>query len=99
MADIRDDGPHRRFVTNIDGHEAELTYRLRNGRLILVHTGVPEALEGHGIAGELVQAAVDKAVAENLTVVPVCPYARKWLEEHPGEAGKVTIDWTPQSSA
>ncbi|MEY2467728.1 MAG: uncharacterized protein QOF21_426 [Actinomycetota bacterium] len=95
---IRDDTAARRFVTEIDGHEAELVYRNRGGQLVLVHTGVPDELEGHGLGGQLVRAALAKAAAENLVVVPWCPFARAWLERHPDEAGKVTIDWTPQSS-
>ena len=94
---IRDDTAARRFVTDIDGHEAELKYRLRDGRLILVHTGVPDELEGHGLGGQLVRAALAKAAAEDLIVVPLCPFARSWLERHPDEASKVTIDWTAQS--
>ena len=77
-----------------DGQLAELIYRKRAGRLILVHTEVPEALGGHGLGGELVRAAIRKAKAENMTLVPLCPFARSWLERHPDEAGAVPIDWT-----
>jgi hypothetical protein len=28
-------------------------------------------------------------------VVPVCPYARKWLTDHPDEAATAQIDWKP----
>ena len=92
---IRDDRDGHRLVTEKDGYTAELDYRQRADRLIIVHTLVPEELEGHGLGGELVRAAIQKAVDENLTVVPWCPYARKWLREHPDEAAAVTIDWTP----
>ena len=38
--------------------------------------------------------------ADELTVVPWCPFARRWLQEHPDEAAAVTIDWdTPRPSA
>ena len=77
-----------------DGQLAELKYRTRAGRLILVHTEVPEALGGHGLGGKLVRAAIRKAGAENMTLVPLCPFARSWLERHPDEAGAVPIDWT-----
>jgi predicted GNAT family acetyltransferase len=77
-----------------DGQLAELKYRTRAGRLILVHTEVPEALGGRGIGGELVRAAIGKAKAEGMTLVPLCPFARSWLERHPDEAAIVAIDWT-----
>jgi uncharacterized protein len=72
---------------------AELIYRQNGKRLVLVHTGVPETLGGRGIGGQLVHAAVDKAAADGMTVVPLCPYARSWLERHPDQASRVTIKW------
>ncbi len=90
---VTDDQAGSRFEIEIDGHLAELTYRRRANRLVLVHTGVPDALGGQGIGGQLVQAAVDRAARERLTVVPLCPFARKWLERHPDIAEKVNVDW------
>ena len=90
---VTDNKEGSRLETHVDGQVAELTYRTRAGRLVLIHTGVPEPLGGRGIAGQLVQAAIAKAAAEGLTIVPLCPYARAWLERHPDEAGKVAIDW------
>lgn len=92
---VRDDRDHHRFVVEQDGEVAELTYRERPGKLVLVHTGVPDAIGGRGIAGALVRAGVERARAEGRTVWPWCPYARRWLEEHPDVAGTVTIDWRP----
>ena len=93
MADIVDDPTHHRFELTEEGHVAELVYEVGDGQLVLVHTGVPDELGGRGIGGRLVQAAVDRAAREGLTIVPHCPYARSWLEKHPTEAGAVTIDW------
>jgi hypothetical protein len=28
-----------------------------------------------------------------LTVVPLCPFARGWLERHPDVAARATVDW------
>jgi uncharacterized protein len=82
-----------RFVATLDGTVAELVYRVEDGRLVLVHTGVPEELEGHGLGGRLVRAALDKAVREQRTLVPLCPFARRWLREHPDDAHQVPVDW------
>lgn len=92
-AQITDNGEQSRFETHIDGYLAELIYRRVGKRLVLVHTEVPDELGGHGLGGQLVQAALRTATAEGLTVVPLCPYARSWLERHPDEAAKVTVDW------
>ena len=94
---VVDDSAESRFVISEGGAEAELVYARQGNRLILVHTGVPESWSGHGIGGRLVRTALALAEAEGLTVVPWCPYAWHWLEEHPGEAASVTVDWdTPR---
>jgi uncharacterized protein len=41
-----------------------------------------------------VAAAIDRAARQGLTIVPLCPFARTWLERHPDEAAKVTLDWS-----
>jgi predicted GNAT family acetyltransferase len=72
---------------------AELVYRLDGERLVLTHTRVPEELGGRGLGGVLVRAAVDRAEAEGLTVVPECTFAKGWLEKHPDDAARISIDW------
>lgn len=98
--DVRDDTSESRFVIDHGDAESELRYRKQADRLILIHTGVPDALSGQGIGGRLIRAARDHAQAEHLTIVPWCPFARRWLADHAGEAEDVSIDWdtlTPQS--
>jgi len=53
---------------------------------------VPDELEGRGVGGMLVRAAIARAVQDGLTVVPLCPFARRWLERHPEVASTVTIE-------
>ena len=91
--EVTDDRSQSRFEFQADGHLAELRYHRNGKRLVLIHTGVPEELGGHGIGGKLVTAAIDRAAREGLTIVPMCPFARDWLERHPDEAAKATIDW------
>ena len=88
-----DNVDEHRFELTIDGHLAELVYTLEGDHLRLVHTGVPEELGGRGLGGVLVRAALDRAAAEGLTIIPDCPFARGWLEKHPDEAGRATIAW------
>ncbi|MBO0715083.1 MAG: N-acetyltransferase [Acidimicrobiales bacterium] len=92
-ADVRHDSGASRFVIEEGDAESELRYRRRADRLILTHTGVPDALSGRGIGGRLVRAARDHARAEHLTIVPWCPFARRWLADHAGEAEDVSVDW------
>lgn len=90
---VTDNQAESRFEVHVGGHRAELLYRRNGHRLVLVHTEVPEQLEGHGIGGALVRAAVDRAARDGMTIVPLCPFARGWLESHPDVASQVTIDW------
>ena len=90
---VTDNQAESRFELWVDGRLAELPYRRNGKRLVLIHTEVPEQLEGRGIGGALVTAAIDRAVAEGMTLVPLCPFARGWLERYPDAASKATIDW------
>lgn len=83
-----------RFTAKVHDHLAKLEYSLAENVLTLEHTGVPKELGGQGLAGQLVQAAVDWAETENFTVAPWCGYTRKWLERNPKEAARIKIDWS-----
>ena len=71
-------------ASSIDGVEAELDYRLDDaGQITILHTGVPPAIGGRGIAGELVRTALDWARAEGLKVHLACAYSKAWVAKHP----------------
>ncbi len=80
---IQHDPAASRFSTSVDGHEAELIYRLRGDRMVIEHTGVPDAIGGRGIAAQLVKAALDHARAAGWKVVPACSYSAVYVERHP----------------
>jgi uncharacterized protein len=90
---VTDNQDESRLEIHEDGELAELVYRTRAGRLVLVHTEVPEALGGRGLGGQLVLAAIDKAAHDGTTLVPLCPFARGWLQRHSDQAARVPIDW------
>jgi predicted GNAT family acetyltransferase len=81
------------FVVDMDGARARLEFSVEDGRLFLLHTEVPEQFQGQGVGGRLVAAAVDQARTEGLTIVPWCPYARRWLKEHPDRVDGVNLDF------
>ena len=89
---VVDDPAASRFMVEADGKVAELVYQLEGDRLLLIHTGVPRALEGRGFGGNLVAAAMDEAKRRGLTVVPLCPFARDWLVRHPDVAATVPVE-------
>ena len=66
-----------------DGEVAHLAYRLDGGAMLVHHTEVPPRFEGRGVASALVQAAVDHARANGVSIVPLCSYVRVWMRRHP----------------
>ena len=90
---VIDQAENSRFVISDEGLGGELTYRADGDRLVLLHAEVPLSRRGKGVAGRLVQAAVDRARQSGETIAPWCGYTRRWLKDHPSETAGVTIDW------
>jgi uncharacterized protein len=72
-----------RFEIAVDGGTAFLEYHRGRDFLTLVHTEVPAELEGRGIGGKLAKAGLEFARAENLKVVPSCPFVAAYIRRHP----------------
>ena len=80
---IRHEPQARRFVAEIDGQTAYITYRERDGVLDFDHTYVPKALRGGGIASRLTARALDYARERGARVVPTCPFVAAYIERPP----------------
>jgi len=78
-----------RFEAEVAGSLAFLDYVLGERSITLVHTEVPSALEGQGIGGKIVKAALDFAQSHGLQVVPRCPFVSVYIERHQEYAGLV----------
>lgn len=72
-----------RFETIVDDVVCVLEYRLDGKVITLLHTGVPDAVGGRGIAGALNKTALDTARREGWRVVPVCAYSVTYIARHP----------------
>lgn len=73
-----DNGIRGRFVLLEDGAEAGEMIIDRPGKdkFIIEHTETKKEFSGKGYAKRLVMAGVDYARANNLKIIPVCPYAK-----------------------
>ena len=72
-----------RFEATVQGELCRADYRRVGDTLHMMHTEVPPPLEGRGIAGALVQAALDYAADNGLKVMPLCSYVRAYIRRHP----------------
>lgn len=56
---------------------AEMTYTWAgNDRIIIDHTEVDDSLRGQGVGEKLVRMAVDFAREREISIIPLCPFAR-----------------------
>ena len=77
------------FEIRTDAGTAFLHYADQDGKLDLIHTEVPPALEGRGYGAALAKAALDYADTMQMKVIPSCPFVRKYIQRHPERAALV----------
>lgn len=80
---VHDNPAKHRFEYASDGERAVAMYELNGGVITFTHTLVPEALQGHGVARELVLAGLASARERGLRVVPQCPVFAAYMRKHP----------------
>ena len=87
--EVVDNEAEGQFEARTDAGLAVLTYDRREGKLFLLHTGVPEEAEGRGVGGALVRAAMEQARERGHKVVPYCSFAQAYAARHPEYADVV----------
>ena len=85
--DVQHDPQARRFVLLAQGQRSELDYDLASSPagdtvMRVLHTGVPPALQGQGLAAALASAALAEARARGWRVRPLCSYVRSFMQRH-----------------
>ena len=72
-----------RFELERGGQVATLQYTIAGHVLALLHSEIPEALRGGGVASTLARTALDWARANHMKIDVVCPFVAAFLETHP----------------
>ena len=80
---FRHQAEQRRFCAEVDGHRLELDYQRRGDQLVFHHTGTAPALQGQGLAGQMVEHALQWAAPLGLQLVPACSYVAAYVQRHP----------------
>jgi predicted GNAT family acetyltransferase len=79
---VIDNPDHHRYQATVDGHVAVAIYSLAGATITFIHTLVPEALQGRGIASRLVTGALASVRERGLKVIPQCPVFAAYMKKH-----------------
>jgi uncharacterized protein len=80
---VQHDPELSQFYLDVEGHRAVQNYQCSDGTMTILHTGVPTAIGGRGVAAQLTRAALDFARSRNWKVRSLCSYATVFLRQHP----------------
>ncbi len=80
---VEHDPVAHQFYAVLDGSRAVLEYRRAPGKIVFVHTEVPEAFRHHGVADALAHAGLEFARTKHLAVTALCPFVDSYIRRHP----------------
>jgi uncharacterized protein len=83
----------QRWEAHVGQQRAILAYQYSGETIIFTHTEVPPLFEGQGIAGRLVQVALDDTRDRHRTVIPLCPFVAAYIRRHPEYKPLVRTDF------
>jgi predicted GNAT family acetyltransferase len=66
-------------------------YRRVRGRLVAIHTEVPEAFGGRGIGSALIRRVLDDAREAGLKITPRCPFFVAHFKRHPEDEDLIEL--------
>ena len=90
---VSDNPDEHRFEITSDGELGGFSvYRRQPGLIAFVHTEVEERFEGQGLGSRLVHDALEEARAQQLDVLPFCPFVNAYMGRHPEYAELVPAD-------
>lgn len=72
-----------RFELDVDGQTAFIVLSQSDNTLTLMHTEVPQSLEGQGIGKEIVQKSLDYIKEHDLKFIPSCSFVAAYVKRHP----------------
>lgn len=72
-----------RFSATVDGQPLEVDYQVSGERIVFTHTGTAPALQGRGLAGQMVEHALAWAALQGQQVVSACSYVDVHIRRHP----------------
>jgi uncharacterized protein len=87
---VTDNAAEQRYELVVDGLLLGfLQYRDRADTRVLIHTEVDPLHEGKGVGTRLIESALADIRARGVELVPLCPFVRAYLNDHPEQADLV----------
>jgi hypothetical protein len=83
MESVKHNEPGGQFEIALEHGTAVLQYQRSGETIRLMHTEVPEADRGRGLANQLARAALDYAHFNQLKVIALCPFVKLYMQKHP----------------
>jgi uncharacterized protein len=82
---INTDNNKGAFEVKIDKEtEAKMTFVFAGtDKIIIEHTEVNPDYKGKGFGKLLIEKVIELAKEKKMTIIPLCPFAKKYLERHP----------------
>ena len=72
-----------RFEAVVGPWMARIDYKLRGGTIHLIHTEVPEALQGAGVGAKLARKSIRLAAEKGYEIHIWCPFLKRYFQKHP----------------
>ena len=82
MNKVIDNLEQRRYELQTDAGLAFINYRRSANVVSMTHAEVPTELQGRGVGSELVKGALELVRAQQLKVVPLCPFVAIYIQRH-----------------
>ena len=86
-AEVVDNPERSRFELPVGGAVAFAEYRDEDGRVLLLHTEVPQELSGQGVGSRLAKGVFEALRGRGARVVAECPFMAAYAGRHPEYAG------------
>ncbi len=71
------------FELHFDEGPALIEYVIRDNKIHLTHTEVPQSLKGKGVAGVLVEKVLQYIKEKEMILVPMCSYVARYVDNNP----------------
>lgn len=80
--EVKHDKENERFVAEVEGDKAYLSYNIFNDKINFSSTFTPPESRGKGIAKIIVEYAFNYAKGNNLKVIPTCSYVKAYVNRN-----------------